>query len=285
MPAPNPRSTIHAGDALRLPSIHAAIALRGADRLAPDVPLLDDTHVMPPRPSQRTRPGVRARRVPALAAANVKPAHSLVPPLDRQLGDLPGHRRVPHGGHQQSHHDRPARCRTSLLAVGEPGQHGVDDLVEGHAAVDVQLGSEPDLGVDHRVLGQVLYALVRHPVQRLGGLHHRHGVRERLQVALQRAAVRAGAKPGRQLLDVGGGQPVVAGLPGDVQHGRRAQAAVEVIVQQGLGRLADLLELQWCGHVTIRSMISGRGAGAPSPTFQPPSSSASAAPKRSGVSV
>ena len=55
--------------------------------------------------------------------------------------------------------------------------------------LDVQLGREPDLGVDDAVGGEVLGALARDPVQRVGGLHDADGVRERLQVALQRAGV------------------------------------------------------------------------------------------------
>ena len=61
-------------------------------------------------------------------------------------------------------------------------------------AVDVQFGREPDLGVHHVVGGQVFDALVGHPVQRLRRLHHPDGVRERLQVALERSAVRGGAE-------------------------------------------------------------------------------------------
>ena len=57
--------------------------------------------------------------------------------------------------------------------------------------------------------------------------------------------MRLGAKPGRQLVGLGGGQPVVAELAGDVEHGGRPQPAVEVIVQQRLGRLLDLLQAQW----------------------------------------
>lgn len=180
---------------------------------------------------------VARRRVAGLGAGDVEADNALVPEPDCQLGDLAGHRRVPHRGDQQAHHDRTARAGTGLLAVGESSQHGIDDRVEGHPAVDVQLGCEPHLGVDHRVGGQVFHALVGDAVQRLGRLHHRDGVGKRLQVALQRAAVRTRAKPRRQLVDVGGGQLVVPGLPGDLQHGRRAQPAVEVVVQQGLGAL------------------------------------------------
>ena len=126
-----------------------------------------------------------------------------------------------------------------LLAVGEAGEHRVDDRVQRQPAVDVQLGREPDLGVDDGVGGEVLDALEGHPVQRLGGLHDPDGVRERLQIAHQRSAVRGGAEERRQLVDVGGGQLVVADLVGQLQHRRRPQPAVEVVVQQRLGRVPD----------------------------------------------
>ena len=115
-------------------------------------------------------------------------------------------------------------------------------------AVDVQLGCEPDLGVHDVVVGQVLDALEGHPVQRLGGLHDADGVRERLQVAHQRSAVRGGAEERRQLVDVGGGQLVVAVLVGQLEHRRGPQPAVEVVVQQRLGRVPDALQRQRCRH-------------------------------------
>ena len=69
------------------------------------------------------------------------------------------------------------------------------------------------------------------------------------------------------------------------QASQLAQAAVEVVVQQGLGGAADHLRGQRGGHQPIRSMISGRTGGATSAMLHPPSSSASAAGTRSGVSV
>ena len=70
---------------------------------------------------------------------------------------------------------RPAAAQ-AFSPAAKPSQHRVDDLVEGHPAVDVQLGGEPHLGIDHRVGGQVFDAFVGDAVERLGRLHHRHGV-------------------------------------------------------------------------------------------------------------
>ena len=135
-----------------------------------------------------------------------------------------------------------------LLPVGETGEHRVDDGVQGQSAVDVQLRCEPDLGVDDVVGDQVLDALVGDPVQRLRGLHDADGVRERLQVAHQRSAVRGGAEERRERVGVGGGQRVVPVLLGQLQHGRGPQAAVEVVVQQRLRRLPDGVQHQRCRH-------------------------------------
>ena len=149
---------------------------------------------------------------------------------------------MPHRGNQAAHGDRAALAAGGLLAVGEAGQHRVDDRVQRQVPVDVQLGGEPDLGVHHVVGGQVFDALVGHPVQRFRRLHHPDGVRERLQVSLQRPAVRGGpekvAKPSTSV----GRQLVVAGLLGEVQDGGGPQSTVKVIVQQGLRRLPDLVQ-------------------------------------------
>ncbi len=179
------------------------------------------------------------RRVPGLGTGDVEADDALVAEPDRQLGDLEGPRRVPHRGDQAAHGDAATLGAGGLLAVGEAGQHGVDDRVERQPAVDVQFGCEPDLGVDDVVGRQVLDALVGDPVQRLRRLHHADGVGERLQVAHQRSAVRGGAEPRREFVDVGGGQLVVAVGLGQLQHGRRSQPAVEVVVQQRLRRLPD----------------------------------------------
>ncbi len=130
------------------------------------------------------------RRVAGLRAGDVEPDHALVPKPDRQLGDLPRHRGMPHRGDQTTHHDGTPGGGRRLLSVGESRQHGVDHRVERQAPVDVQLRGEPHLGVDHRVRGQVFHAFVGNAVQRLRRLHHRDGMRERFEVALQRAAVR-----------------------------------------------------------------------------------------------
>lgn len=97
------------------------------------------------------------------------------------------------------------------------------------------------LGVDDAVLGEVLGALGGDPDQRVTGLHDADGVREGLQIALQGAGVGGLVEPEGELVGVGVGQVGVARLAGQVDDGAGAQSAVEVVVQQNLGRPADLV--------------------------------------------
>src|SRR5207247_7483035 len=62
---------------------------------------------------------------------------------------------------------------------------------------------------------------------------------ERLEVKLERLAVGAAADPGRQVVDIGGGQPVVTEFRGEVDDCGRPEAAVEVVVEERLRGLAD----------------------------------------------
>jgi hypothetical protein len=108
----------------------------------------------------------------------------------------------------------------------------------------VQLGREPDLGVHHTVGGQVLGALGGHPGQRLGRLHDRDRVPERLQVQLQMPAPgRPGHRPGQRLGVVAGQVAVPDGLRQLNDRGG-PQTTVQVVVQQHLGHGPDLIERQ-----------------------------------------
>ena len=108
---------------------------------------------------------------------------------------------MPHRGQQLADHDPAAGRR---LALVEALLHRVHDLVEREAAGEVLLGGVAHLGVDDAVGGQVLDALAGDPGELLGGLHHRDGVVEGLQVALQRAGVRGLGEPLPERLGVVG---------------------------------------------------------------------------------
>ena len=97
------------------------------------------------------------------------------------------------------------------------------------------LGGVADLGVDHPVGGEVLDALPGDPGECVGRLHHRDGVVEGLEVALQRARVGRLREPPPERLGVAGRQ-VVADLAGELDDRLRAQPTVEVVVEEHLGR-------------------------------------------------
>ena len=128
----------------------------------------------------------------------------------------------------------------------------------------MQLRGEPDLGVDDAVGGQVLGAFGGDPGQRLGRLHDRHRVPERLQVQLKVTAPRGAGHRLGQFIRVGGRQAVVPDGLGQLHDGRGTEAAVQVIVQQHLRDGADLIKAQ--GHGLIvnhpgRRAQDGAGAG------------------------
>ena len=133
--------------------------------------------------------------------------------------------------------DRVVDCSHPLV---EPPLDGPDDLVERQAAGDVLLGGVAHLGVHDVVGGEVLHALARDPGQGVGLLHHRDGVVEGLEVALQRARVGRLGEPAAQRLGALRRQ-LVPDLVGELDDRRRTQTAVEVVVQQRLGRAGDLL--------------------------------------------
>ena len=134
------------------------------------------------------------------------------------------------------------------LPGGEPGGDRLDDLVEGQAAFEVLLGGVADLGVDDAVGGQVLGALGRHPLDGVLGLHDPDGVLEGLEVLLQGVAARPPGEPAGQLVDVGRRQGAVALLGRQLDDRGGAQPAVEVVVEQGLGRLPNGLEVEVGSH-------------------------------------
>jgi hypothetical protein len=111
------------------------------------------------------------------------------------------------------------------------------------------------LGVDHAVGGQVQRALPGHPVQPGLGLHHRDGVREGLQVAFERPRVGGRGEPPAESLRIRLGKRV-ADVGGELDDGLRAQATVQVVVQQCLGCLDDV-DGRDGGH---HKMLEGRAA-------------------------
>src|SRR5215469_3039450 len=101
------------------------------------------------------------------------------------------------------------------------------------------------------------------------------------------AAIGPGGQDLRQLFRVARGQPVVAGLVGQVDHGRRTQPAVQVVVQQHLGHGADLLNRRAHGLYPPTSWTTSGtwGGGCPPIAITSACSAASAGAKRAGSSA
>ncbi len=135
------------------------------------------------------------------------------------------------------------------LALAEPFVDRLDDLFEGEVAVEVLLGGVPDLGVDDAVGREVLGGLGGDPEEGLAGLHDPDGVRERLQVPLQRAGVRGLPEPGAELGRVALGERRVPLFGGEFGDRAGAQATVEVVVEEHLRGAADLVGVRGGGHL------------------------------------
>src|SRR5580692_5775724 len=247
---------VHDADAVA-EALGAAPLHRLPDRRQPErLARVDrDVEVLPLQVLERVQ--VPARRPARLGARDVEADHALIAVADGQLGDLQRPGRRAHRGEQGVHRD-PAPFATLPEAL----ENRLDHLVQAQPAFGVQLRHEPDLGVDHAVGGQVRGAFGRDPAQRVRGLHDRDRVPERVQVDLEVAAVRAFGQPAGQLLDVVAGQVAVADLVGQLEYGLRAQAAVQMIVQQDLRDSPDLIKGEHLPIVLCGSdVLDDRGRG------------------------
>jgi hypothetical protein len=121
-------------------------------------------------------------------------------------------------------------------------------------ALGVQLWRKPNLGVDDAVGSEILGAFASDPFDRRGGLHHAHGVGERLQIQGEVLAVGAPQHPCGELVGIGGGEIGVAGFVGKLDDRRGSQPAVEMVVEQDLGGSADALER---GGPDVRAVQGG----------------------------
>ena len=113
---------------------------------------------------------------------------------------------------------------------------------------------KPNLGVDNAVGSEILGAFASDPFDRRGGLHHAHGVGERLQVQGEVLAVGAPQHPCGEFVGIGGGEIGVAGVVGKLDDRRGSQPAVEMVVEQDLGGSADALER---GGPDVRAVQGG----------------------------
>ena len=119
------------------------------------------------------------------------------------------------------------------LAPPQPGGHRLDGFLRLERRV--QLRGEADLGVDDPVGGEVGDGLGGDPFEGSRRLQHGERVLERRQVLQEVAGVGAAREPRLQLVAVRRRQLPPA-LVGELDHRRRPQPAVEVVVQQRLRR-------------------------------------------------
>ena len=137
------------------------------------------------------------------------------------------------------------RIPRPLGTVAEPLLHGLDDVVEAEAPLEMLFGREADLGVDDAVGREILGALARDARECTGRLHHTDGVRERLQVQQEVLPVRAVRHPGAGAPRDRGSGGRVPRLLGERHDRLGPESAVEVVVEQDLRGSTDLLKRWW----------------------------------------
>ncbi len=219
---------VRAAPLQRLPDRGKAERLAGVDR---------EMRVLPSQVLERVE--VPRRREACFGARDVEPDDAGPAVADHQLGDLARPCRMPHRREQRRHPDRPTRGGRTLLAQAKAFLDRLHHFVEREPAVQVLFRRVLDLRIDDAVGGQVLGAFTRHPDQGLAGLHDPDCMDERLQVTLQGAGVGRLDEPSAQLVRVICGQ-AVAGLRSQLDHRRRAEPTVEMVVQQNLRCGQDL---------------------------------------------
>ena len=195
---------------------------------------------------------VAGRRIALLRPRDVEPDDARVAPADRAFRDLDGAGGLAHGRHEHLHDDRMAGRGGPLGPDLEPLEVRGDDLVERHAPFRRELRGVAHLSVGDAVRGEILGALRGDADDGVAFLHDADGVGEGLEVELERLAVGAATDMRREFVGVGRRQTGVAVFRGQVDDRGRSQAAVEMVVQEGLGCRLDRL-----GSQHRRPMVQG----------------------------
>jgi ethanolamine utilization microcompartment shell protein EutS len=202
-------------------------------------------------------------RVAALVAGKVESDHPAAAVGDRQLGHFQRGTRIqiPHRTD-----DQPPLDPGLLPAAVAAGQHRVHHVFEREAAGGMESGVETQLDVANVLGGGVEDRLPRHPFQRRLVLHHRDGRGETLQIQRQAAAPGAAVEPGRQFPRRACRQ-IHPGAFGQLEDRCRAQAAVEVLVQQDLRHPAHqfLVQRRPSGYQHPSTIHTPPGKASPTP--------------------
>src|SRR5690606_3033051 len=198
------------------------------------------------------RLAVARRREAVLRPREVEADHAVVAEVDREPRDLERALALAHRREDLPDADRVAALVGRILALLEPVLHGLHGLLEREALASVLLGRPAHLAVDDAVVREILDELARDPRERLGGLHDGDRQLEGLEVLDERVRRGLLGEPLPQLARRAGGQ-VEARLDGELEHGRGAHAAVEVVVQRDLRQAAD-------GHAVDGRLTAGGAA-------------------------
>ena len=184
---------------------------------------------------------VARRRVTRLGTGDVEAANTLVAEPDRELRDLTADCRLPHGRADDTN------GQTAIQASLRKARHRrSDDLVQGQAQFPMKFGRETDLGIDDTVCREVLGAFRSDALDALPRLHDGDGVGERLEVEDQVVAVGSTRDHVPQGIRILRRQTGIAVVRGQLDDGAGAKPAVQVIVQQHLGRRDQVRSLD--GH-------------------------------------
>lgn len=187
----------------------------------------------------------------------------------RHLG-VCGWRVLPHG-----RHDQPDERRTGtepLDSMHDAGRHGLDDLLDRQATLEVQARCPADLGVPDAIGGEVGHQLVGDTLERWGVLEQRDGqIEEAEELCLVRAALWADHAR-RRLVQ---GQWHADRLR-QLDRRRRPDRSVEVLVQLCLRQVSKRLEVHppMIGTrvpltaVSALAVVIGLGGGAPRPEME-----------------
>src|SRR5437773_4795043 len=198
----------------RLPDRGRTERLAGVDR---------DREVLAPAELERLDVGFR--RMAGFFTGDVEADDALLAVSDRELGHL---ERVGAVAHRAD--DLAQRDRVAALGPLEAANDGGEDLLEVHAALGAEDRRVADLRVDDPVARQVLAALVRDALDRVGSLHDRDGVREAAEIERERSARGTRVEPAGELTRIDGRKTRVLLVARELDDRAGAQPTVEVIV-------------------------------------------------------
>lgn len=176
--------------------------------------------------SMSNRSAMEIRRESDLRTGQIEAHRAAVRPATGRLGHRQRVGLVPQRRADESDFD------AEIVGVAQASEDGLDGVVHRHSLRSVGFWCKANLGVDDPIVGEVLDAVSGHPLEGMGGLHHRQRVPEHFQVANQARYLRLSLQGSGQLARIGGGQTSIAGEVGEVDQGLGTQATIEVVMEE-----------------------------------------------------